>query len=151
MTKTDSIRAVIYISKLAIEIALKALLEKAGVPVKTIRAKSHDLAGLLVEVGRCKIEVDMYGSRKWVSAARICGVQVDDKHLDATIGTIVTAEERGASKYPQEIRYGSRFSDYPPDVILKTAVIVVAWAREHWDSIRVPTAQKIMSRGKQKP
>jgi len=44
---------------LSCEISLKALLEKAGVPIKKIRKRSHDLSGLLRDIGDCEIEIEI--------------------------------------------------------------------------------------------
>ena len=48
-------RAVLYLSLLSCEISLKALLEQAGFPIKEIKKRSHDLEGLLEDVGTCKL------------------------------------------------------------------------------------------------
>jgi hypothetical protein len=40
-------RTVLYLSLLASEIALKSLLERAGLPIATIKTRHLDLAGLL--------------------------------------------------------------------------------------------------------
>jgi hypothetical protein len=54
-------RAVLYLSLLSIEISLKYLLEKAGVPITAIRKRSHNIQGLLSDLGSCEIQVDLGG------------------------------------------------------------------------------------------
>jgi putative DNA methylase len=49
-------RVVLYLSLLSTEISLKAMLEKAGKPVKEIARTGHDLAQLLTDLDRCEIE-----------------------------------------------------------------------------------------------
>ncbi len=53
----DAVRTVLYLSCLACEIALKALLECSGKPMAKITKLSHNLADLLKELGNCKVEV----------------------------------------------------------------------------------------------
>ena len=60
-------------------------------------------------------------------------------HGDAeiTVGTIIDAESQSASKYPSQIRYGDVLIHYPPEVVAHMAAKVSAFARQHWQSIRV--------------
>ena len=55
----DAVRTVLYISSLASEITLKALLERAGIPVKDIKARAHSLSGLLADLGKCQIQAEV--------------------------------------------------------------------------------------------
>ncbi len=134
----DAIRTVLYLSSLASEITLKALLEKAGMPVEKIKARGHNLSGLLIDLGKCQIQAEVTaGSRSWVSATRLRSKVVDNRYSDATVGKLLTGEERGASKYPNELRYGDHFEDYPPELKLGAAKTVLEWAKEHWEDIRL--------------
>lgn len=134
----DPNRTVTYLSNLSCEIALKALLEKAGKTVSEIRNHSHDCSGLLAEFGQCEIKAEVTkGSLSWLPATRIRAEVVDDRYSGATIGNILSGEQQGASKYPNQIRYGEPFRAYPPDLWAKTATTLVAWAQRHWDGIRV--------------
>ena len=136
----DAVRTVLYLSSLASEIALKALLEKAGIPIKNIKARGHSLSGLLTDLGKCQIQAEVTaGSRTWVPATRLRSKVVDSRYSDATVGTLLTGEERGASKYPNELRYGDHFKDYPPELKLGAAKAVIAFAKEHWNEIRFPS------------
>ena len=137
LKSVDSIRTVLYLSLLSCEISLKALLEKAGMPIKTIRARSHNLKELLNDLGKCKIQVKIGDKYRSVSASRLRSVTIDKRYANSTVGTLFEAECRGASNYPNQIRYGDSLKHYPPELILKTAKAITAWAREHSDTIRV--------------
>ncbi len=133
----DACQAVLYLSLLSCEITLKALLEKAGMQVDIIRKRSHKLHELLLDLGRCKVLVEIGNTRRWVSASRIRGRVVDKRFANATIGNLLQAESKGASTYPNQIRYGPKRRHYPPRLMLKTAASTMQWAREHWDTIRI--------------
>ena len=138
----DAARTVLYLSCLACEISLKALLEYSGKPVPEIRKFSHNLAALLKELGNCKVEVPIVKDfLAWVPATRLRAVTVDERFANATVGTILSAEEKTAakekraSKYPNEMRYGSVIRHYPHQLVLETAVKVTEWAQKHKDKI----------------
>lgn len=59
LDSVDAVRTILYLSSLASEITLKALLEKAGKPVKDIQARRHSLSGLLVDLGKCQIQEEV--------------------------------------------------------------------------------------------
>ena len=140
----DSKRAVLYLSLLACEIILKALLEQAGVPANKIRKRSHKLSELLLDLGSCKVKDDIgSGTNRWVSARRLRSIEVDKNFSDATIGKIIEAESAGASTYPNKIRYGENPTHYDPELVLKAATLMAVWARKHWTSIRVPQVNSI--------
>ena len=63
---------------------------------------------------------------------------MDSQYSDATVGTLLTGEERGTSKYPNELRYGDHFKDYPSELKLEAAKAVIDFAEEHWNEIRSP-------------
>lgn len=134
----DAKRAVLYLSLLATEITLKALLEKAGKPVPDIRARSHNLRTLLEDVTECMIQGEVApGVLKQVPAMRLRSVNVDPNYGDATVGRMLEAEDAGASKYPNQVRYGNSLRHYPPELISKMSSDIVAWAKQHWDDIHV--------------
>lgn len=135
----DAVRTVLYLSSLASEITLKALLERAGMPVKDIKARAHSLSGLLADLGKCQIQAEVTaGTRAWGPATRLRAKVVDSRYSDATVGKLLTGEERSASKYPNELRYGDHVKDYPPELKVGAAKAVIDWAKEHWDEIRLP-------------
>ncbi|MDO8283228.1 MAG: hypothetical protein Q7U10_11510 [Thermodesulfovibrionia bacterium] len=133
----DAHQTVLYLSLLSCEITLKALLEKSGMQINIIRKRSHNLHELLVDLGKCKVPLEIGNTKRWVSASKIRGRVVDKRYANATIGTMLEAESKGASKYPNGIRYGDKFFYYPPSLMLKTAIKTMQWAREHWDTIRI--------------
>lgn len=140
LDSVDAKRTVLYLSSLASEITLKALLEKAGKSVKDIAARRHDLSGLLADVGKCEIQVEFVkGSLSWIPATGCRSLTVDQRFSDATVGNLLTGEKRGASKYPNEVRYGKVVKDYEPELKLKAASALVEWALKHWDEIRLPS------------
>ena len=137
----DALQTVVYLSLLSCEISLKALLEQSGLPVKQIKSHWHDLNSLLRDVDRCEIEVDIAnGHLMWVPASRIRAITIESDGAKSTVGKLLTGETQGASKYPNQIRYGSGFSSFPPDALVKTACAVVDFAERHWNTIRQPTA-----------
>jgi hypothetical protein len=133
----DAGRVTVYLSRLSAEIAMKALLENAGMPVQTIRSRSHDLRALLRDVGDCEIEVEVSAeAKRWVPASRVRAVSIDLGLAQIPIGTIIDAEDAGASRYPNEIRYGARVVDFKPSLVSATALLLAKWAKEHWNCIR---------------
>lgn len=134
----DAQRTVLYISLLSCEIALKALLERAGKPVAEVKKCSHDFRKLLALFGECEVEEDIgNGFLKWVPAVRIRSITVDPTYGNATVGNLLEAENSGASTYPNEIRYGNSLKHYPPDLIVATACELVEWAKQHEGHIRL--------------
>lgn len=130
----DAKRTVLYLSLLSTEISLKAMLEQAGKPV----AHTHKLADFLTELGKCKIEVEVTpNNRMFVPATRLRACTLRHGDVEVTVGTIIDAESQGASTYPNQIRYGDVLRHYPPDVVAQMATKVAAFARQHWQSIRV--------------
>ena len=132
----DAQRTVLYIGLLSTEITLKAMLEQAGKPVAQFRGRSHKLSELLADIGECKVEVEIAPSR-WVSAACLRSRALDYGGETITVGDVLEAERQGASKYPNQIRYGDLLSHYPPEVVVEMAEQVAAFARQHWQSIRI--------------
>jgi hypothetical protein len=135
----DAVQTIAYLSLLACEIALKALLEKSGIPVNQIKAHSHNLEALLCEVSRCDVEVDIAGGHlKWVPAVRIRSILIKSEGAESTVGKLLTDEKRKTSRYPNQIRYGESLNHYSPDVLIKIACAVIKFAETHWNTIRQP-------------
>jgi len=135
----DAMRTVLYLSLLSCEISLKALLEKAGMPITEIRNRSHNLERLLMDLGRCEVEEEVAnGVRKWVPAMRIRSKVITINEAQLTIGDFLEGESQGASRYPNEVRYGEHLYHYPPEASLNAASTILHWAREKWDIIRFP-------------
>jgi hypothetical protein len=134
----DARRVTIYLSRLSAEISMKALLERAGFSVQRIRARSHDLRGLLRDIGECEIEIEIApGVMQWCSASCVRAAVIDLGLVHIPIGEIIDAEDRGTSKYPNQIRYGETIVDASPGLVSAMAEVLAKWAKSHWNSIRV--------------
>lgn len=130
-------RAVLYLSLLSIEISLKYLLERAGVPVKEIRKCSHSFQALLKKLDSCEVPAAASEPPTWVPASRIRSRIVNPAYANATVGTFLSGETVGASKYPSEIRYGQSPHHFPFELQFDCAVMVAEWAEEYGETIRV--------------
>jgi hypothetical protein len=138
LEEIESKRTVLYLSLLSCEITIKALLEKAGYSVKTIKLHSHKLSALLKEIGICEIYKDVTpGCKKWIRATEIRSITIDYRFSNATAGNLLTGEKSGASIYPNQIRYGDKLAHYPPEVMLEVAKAIVDWAKIYWGKIRI--------------
>lgn len=126
-------RAALYTALVACEIALKYALAQAGVLVP----KTHDLSKLMGLVSDCSVEDEITkGVIKRVPASRIRGVSVSDNYRDATLGKLLEAEEFGASKFPNEIRYGHTLEHFPASVMQQASIQLISWIRHHAPSIQ---------------
>jgi hypothetical protein len=135
----DRSRAILYLSLLSAEITLKALLERAGTPVKQIRALSHDLNALQKEIGRCEVPL-MHSTphARWIRATGIRAKSIKVPGASSTVGVFLSSEAKGASKYPNNVRYGEKIKHFPPHAALEGARVILKWAHEHWTTIRRP-------------
>ena len=135
----EAARTVLYLSKLACEILLKSLLEKAGKPVPAIKKHRHSLSALRSDIAFCEIRKRITASPRlyWVRASHLFAQVVDKRYADATVGNMLEAENHGASKYPDRLRYGDSFRDYHPVQWLRTAEVILEWANRYGGSIRV--------------
>lgn len=136
----DARRVTVYLGRLSAEISMKALLEKAGVPVSSIRAHSHDLRGLLSDLSKCEVEVEVApGVKQWCSASCVRAAVIDLGLVHVPIGELIDAEDPRISKYPNEIRYGESVVDFSPGLVSDMAAVLASWAKSHWNTIRLPT------------
>ncbi len=140
----EAARVAMYISRLSMEISLKALLERAGIPVAEIRQRNHCLSGLLVDIGRCEVNIEVAPQlREWTPATSLRSVTLQGANgSTTTVGAVVDAESKGASQYPNQIRYGTNLVDFPPVVLAASAATVVTWTRQFWNDIRKLKEQK---------
>ena len=129
-------RAVLYLSLLSCEISLKALLEKAGFSVKELKKRSHDLSGLVKDICCCELTGTGIGNSKPFSASRLLSEEVVPNTTNGTVGTLLNAESVGASKYPNEIRYGELITHFQPLVMLSCAKVLSKWAKENISCIK---------------
>jgi len=133
----QSRRVVAYLGRLSMELALKAFLEQAGLPVENIRKHSHNLRALLAEVDHCEVEIEIVpGVRRWVRGSRLRALEVTFLSYATTAGTLLEAEDYGASQYPNEIRYGDVPKDFPPEAIAMGASRIADWVQSHWGAAR---------------
>ncbi len=138
LVQIDAQRTVLYLALLSTEITLKAMLEHAGRPVAEIRARSHRLDDLLSDLGQCEVEVEISpGTKRYMPASRLRGCPLKYGAAETTVGAVIDAESRGASKYPNQVRYGDVLCHFPADVVTQMASAVVAFACEHWHSLRI--------------
>jgi hypothetical protein len=131
-------RVVAYISRVSMELSLKAFLEQAGFSIDEIKKHWHNLRTLLDEVGKCEVEIEIAGVRKWVPAVRVQAVDVGFQGHVATLGVILRAEDHGASQYPNELRYGVTPKDFPAEALAKAATALAKWVEKHIAVVRKP-------------
>lgn len=133
----ESARTTLYLSRLSMEIALKSMLEKAGVPERLIRGRSHNLDALLGDLSNCEVEIEVVPLvKEWVTATGVRAITIQQDGGVVTVGEIIDAEVRGASKYPNQIRYGSCVVDFSPQVVAECSRKVVEWVKAHWHTVR---------------
>lgn len=126
-------RAALYAALVACEIALKYALSEAGITVP----KTHDLSKLMRLVSDCSVEEEVSnGVIKRVPASRIRGVSASDNHSDATLGKLLEAEGFGASKFPNEIRYGHTLKHFPASVMQQASLQLISWVKRYVPSIK---------------
>lgn len=115
-------RAVLYLSLLSIEIALKSVLEDAGLSISAIKSRSHNLGQLLADLSLCEYEVySDRGKTHWTSAATLRAIPIHEGNAVSTIGELLSVRGKVVSRYPNEIRYGAKISHYSPSTILFAA------------------------------
>ena len=91
----DAVQTVIYLSLLSCEIALKAMLERSGLPVGKIREHSHNLEALLGEVSNCQVEVDIAGGHlRWVPAVRIRSIPIKSEGAESTVAQVPDSKRK---------------------------------------------------------
>ena len=127
----DDQRAVLYLSLLACEITLKALLEQSGHRLPDIREMSHNLAALLDAVANCRVNEG--GRSRSASSIRV--VASDKRFRNATLGHLLGEEMQGASRYPNNVRYGDLVRHFPAPVMRDVARALLGWAEKHGATI----------------
>lgn len=133
-------RAVLYLSLLSCEISLKAILEKAGYTIKELKKRSHDFSGLIKDLCLCDlVGTGIAGSKPYTGTGLLSKV-VDPNIGNGTVGALLKGEEQGASKYPNEVRYGELVRHFPPMLMLNCAFVVCEWCKENISIIKRRTA-----------
>jgi hypothetical protein len=123
-------RNCLYLAHLSIELALKAVLEQAGMPVNDIRRMSHNLLTLSKAVGGCSFTYELGQGRGVV--IRDLRVTKDGEYL--SFGHFVEATQwESFSSYPGELRYGNDVTHFDPEMVAQLARELCKWfgARIH--------------------
>lgn len=129
----DAARAALYLGLLSCELVLKSLLEHAGVSLVAIRQCSHNLENLLKLFSSCTVDAEIAVSQtRRVPATRVRAVGI----AGTSIGYLLSAESRGASTYPNEVRYGEAVVHFPASVVLDVADALVIWSRGEGSTIK---------------
>ena len=129
-------RTVLYLSLLSCEISIKALLERAGYTLEELKKRSHDLNGLLKDICACELTDTRIGNSLPLSASRLLSQEVVASTSNGTVGALLSAESVGASKYPNDIRYGELVTHFPPLIMLSCAKVVSKWANDNLEQIK---------------
>lgn len=129
-------RAAVYLSRVACEIATKALLEAAGTPVKEIERRRHDIPELLRDLAKCEVNVNPAGEPLWTSANLMAEQFVDLGLVRIPILELIGASGDGYSRFPNEVRYGEVVTDAHPSLLAAAASIFCAWAAQFHGRIR---------------
>lgn len=138
-SKYANLRAAVYPSRVACEIACKALLEAAGMPVAQIEQRRHDIPVILRDLLTCEVNLDPYGEPNWVSADVVAEQTVTLSSLHIPILELIGAAGAGFSKFPNEIRYGETVMDVSPSLLADAARKFCAWAELFCWRIRLPS------------
>lgn len=120
-------RTVIYLSRLSMELSLKALLELAGKSIFEIKNHGHNLQALLADIESYDFEMGVANGQQ-LSGAEIRRLNVPYSIYQIDMGTIIDAEKHGASKFPNEIRYGDNVQDVAPEILAPASLILASWA-----------------------
>lgn len=136
----ETAQVVCYLTQLSLEVSLKAFLEQAGLPVRSIKKHSHSLESLLNTVGQCEVMLEVTpGSQKYLRATRLRSIQVQGQE---TVGALIAKLAKDGSRYPEEIRYGIGFHSLPADALIELAAEVNHFVKLHWKSVRLTQEQK---------
>jgi HEPN domain-containing protein len=130
-------RAAVYLSRVACEIAAKALLEAAGMPVKDIVRRRHDIPALLRDLGRCEVNVNLSGEPDWISANVVAERFVDLGLARIPILDLIGVSDDAYSKFPNETRYGEVVTDAHPSLLATAAATFCDWADQFHRRIRL--------------
>lgn len=127
----------LYLALLSIELSLKAMLEKAGIPVSRIRSRNHRLADLLSDIDHCTVEVTPpKGAVYRAAASRLRSVEISTPTERGTFGQLIDGLNGEVSNYPNEIRYGSYLRHFDASLVADAAKQAIAFAWVHWTSLQ---------------
>ena len=100
----------------------------------------HDFAGLIEDLCCCDLQGTGIAGSKPYSGAELLSQEVDPNIGNGTVGALLRCEKKGASKYPNEIRYGELVRHFSPMLMLNCASKVCEWARGRIAIIKRRTA-----------
>jgi hypothetical protein len=136
----DKVQTVLYLCHLSCEITLKAILERAGIPMRDIIACSHNFEKMF-EPFFTKIEIHKEVGNsifRWVKAGGIGCERTMKGPYEPAIRTMLT--NKNTSQYPSKLRYvEDHISAYPPGELIKAARILLQDAHKYWEHIRLTT------------
>ncbi len=120
----ETARTVLYLEFVAIEVAMKALLERSGMPINKIKKLSHSTIQLLECIDKLQENGSPIPPHK-----RLSGVGVDATYINGSVGPLLAETKRNGSAYPNEIRYGQQVCGLEPKLMQKIANTIIAWCR----------------------
>lgn len=123
--QNETARAVVYQSCVAIEVAMKSLLEQSGMPELDIRKRSHRLTDLLEAVDSLHqngSEIEPH-KKLWDEA-------VDHNLQNGSVGLLLTEANKG-STYPNQVRYGNMVRCIEPRLMFEMSKVVLDWCKSH--------------------
>lgn len=134
----DAQRAILYLCLLASEVRLKAILEKANLPILDISKASHDFKKILMLFHKIEFEKEITpGVKKWFPGSEIRAITIDPNYSNATVGNVLDAEGQGASKYPSELRYGDKVRHYDTIILIGTYKAIAEFSCNNWANFRI--------------
>jgi hypothetical protein len=110
---------------------IKTILENAGYTIEELKKRSHDFSGLIKDLCLCDLVGTGIPGSKSYTGARLLSKVVDQNIGNGTVGALLKGEEQGASKYPNEVRYGELVRHFPPMLMLNCASVVCKWCKEN--------------------
>ena len=140
----NAIRTIIYLTSLSMEIALKSLLEQAGVPVSTIKSRSHNFVKLMADICFCEMETDVgNGHMLWMSASNLRTLVIREGERTISLWGLLCDSDIPKSKYPNEIRYGEELTHFLPSTMIQASSMLVSIIKEHQGRIRLMQGKEI--------
>lgn len=146
----EDCQAVAYISRVSMELSLKAALSQAGIPEYMLKELSHSLSALMRELDSCTVEAEIAaGTKTQCAASRIRGKTFSWNGFEVSLGAVIDAELAGASKFPGAYRYGPPPVDFPAEALAQAAYELAAWVDKHWSTLRRSDACMSLNRSRQ--
>ena len=97
-------------------------------------------SGLIKDLCLCDLVGTGIAGSKPYTGAKLLSQVVDPNVGNGTVGALLKCEEQGASKYPNEIRYGELVRHFPPMLMLDCASKICEWGKDNISKIKRRTA-----------